>query len=82
MATDFDCWHEGHDAVTVEAVIEVMNKNVAAAKQIIQKLAKNLPDASKSPASTALAGAIMTDLSTLTSAAAEKLQPVMGAYLP
>ena len=82
MATDFDCWHEGHDAVTVEAVIAVMQKNVTAAKEIIKNLADNLPDASKSPASKALAGAVMTDLSTLTPQAREKLQPVLGAYLP
>ena len=34
MATDYDCWHEGHDAVTVEAVVAVMRQNVAKAKEI------------------------------------------------
>ena len=82
MATDFDCWHQGHDAVTVEAVIEVMNKNVQAAKEIIKKLAADLPDATKSPASSALAGAVMTDTSALSSQVREKLQPLMGKYLP
>src|SRR3989449_4830804 len=28
LVTDYDCWHPGHDAVTVEAVIEYLNKNV------------------------------------------------------
>jgi len=39
MATDYDCWHEGHDAVTVHAVIAVMQGNVAKAKEIIVELA-------------------------------------------
>jgi len=36
MATDYDCWHEGHDDVTVEAVIEVMHKNVGNARGLIK----------------------------------------------
>ena len=80
MATDFDCWHEGHDAVSVEAVIAVMNKNVATAKQVIAELARNLPDPTKSPASSALASAVMTDPSTMSDEAKRKLQPLIGKY--
>ncbi|MEC7983729.1 MAG: S-methyl-5'-thioadenosine phosphorylase, partial [Myxococcota bacterium] len=29
MSTDYDCWHEGHDDVTVEQVIAVVKANVA-----------------------------------------------------
>src|SRR5205807_5978754 len=28
LVTDYDCWHPAHDAVTVETVIEYLNKNV------------------------------------------------------
>ena len=35
MATDFDCWHESHEDVTVEAIIAVMNKNVGNARDLI-----------------------------------------------
>ena len=38
LATDYDCWHPGHDAVTVETVIEYLNKNVRNA-QLIMKAA-------------------------------------------
>jgi 5'-methylthioadenosine phosphorylase len=36
LATDFDCWHPGHDAVTVAQVIETMQRNVATAREVIR----------------------------------------------
>ena len=42
LVTDYDCWHEGHDAVTVEAVIEYLNKNVRNAQLIMRAAVKRL----------------------------------------
>jgi len=36
MVTDYDCWHQDHDHVTVDAVIKVMHANAAAARKIVQ----------------------------------------------
>jgi 5'-methylthioadenosine phosphorylase len=36
MSTDYDCWHQGHDAVTVDQVIAVMSANVELGKRIIR----------------------------------------------
>jgi 5'-methylthioadenosine phosphorylase len=60
LATDYDCWHESEEDVTVEAVIAVMQKNVANARRAIAELAKTLPDPTKSRAHGVLKGAIMT----------------------
>ena len=81
MATDYDCWHDAHDAVTVEAIIEVMHRNVAKAKEIIAEVATTLPDPSGRPATSALAGAIITNPNSISAAAREKLRPLIGAYL-
>jgi 5'-methylthioadenosine phosphorylase len=35
MVTDYDCWHPGHDDVTVELVIKVLNENAAKARSLI-----------------------------------------------
>ncbi len=35
MVTDYDCWREGHDAVTVDAVIQVMQANAYAARRLV-----------------------------------------------
>ena len=38
MATDYDCWHEGHDAVTVEQVVQVLQSNSARARALVRAL--------------------------------------------
>ncbi len=38
LATDYDCWYEGHDSVTVEAVIEVMKGNAVKARKTLLAL--------------------------------------------
>jgi 5'-methylthioadenosine phosphorylase len=60
LATDYDCWHESEEDVTVEAVVAVMKKNVSLARRAITTLARSLPDPQKSRAHGALKGAIMT----------------------
>jgi len=60
LATDYDCWHTSEDAVTVEAVLEVLRRNSSLAKRIVSELTKDLPDPSRCPASRALEGAIIT----------------------
>jgi 5'-methylthioadenosine phosphorylase len=36
MVTDYDCWHEDHDHVTVEAVVKVMHANAAHARAVVR----------------------------------------------
>ena len=81
MATDYDCWHEGHDAVTVSAVIAVMQGNVTKAKEIIVELAETVPDPTGRPAASALAGAIITNPDSISAAARDKLRPLIGKYI-
>ena len=42
MVTDFDCWHPGHDAVTVDAVIKVLLGNAATARTLVAGLAHTI----------------------------------------
>ena len=37
MVTDYDCWHEDHDHVTVDAVVRVMTQNAAGARALIRQ---------------------------------------------
>jgi 5'-methylthioadenosine phosphorylase len=43
MVTDFDCWHPGHDAVTVADIIKVLMQNAERAKALVAQLAKDFP---------------------------------------
>jgi 5'-methylthioadenosine phosphorylase len=38
MVTDYDCWHEDHDDVTVEAVIKVLIDNAERARELIRQV--------------------------------------------
>jgi 5'-methylthioadenosine phosphorylase len=61
MVTDYDCWHQDHDAVTVEMVIENLRTNASLAQEIIAKAAQRI--AAQRPASGAhhaLRHALMT----------------------
>src|SRR5579863_1153529 len=57
LATDYDCWHEVEDEVSVAAVLAVLKKNAAVARRTIAELADALPDPKSSRAFGALASA-------------------------
>jgi 5'-methylthioadenosine phosphorylase len=73
FATDYDCWHESEEAVSVEAVLAVLRKNADLAKTAIAKLATMLPDPSSSPASHALDNAVLTREEAMSPRAQERL---------
>lgn len=81
LATDYDCWHESEEDVSVEAVLAVVHKNVALARRTVVELARALPDASKSRATGALRGAIMTAKDAVSPAARERLGWLVDKYL-
>src|SRR6516165_1432728 len=38
MVTDYDCWHPGHDAVTVDTIVAVLLANAEKAKALIKRV--------------------------------------------
>ncbi len=61
MATDYDCWFEGHDSVTVDMVISNLRANAALATQIVRVTAERVAALRPtSPAHGALRDALMT----------------------
>jgi 5'-methylthioadenosine phosphorylase len=78
LATDYDCWHATEEDVTVEAVLAVLNQNVAGAQRTIVELARSLPDAAASPASRALATAIVSAPDSVPPAARDRLAWLLG----
>jgi 5'-methylthioadenosine phosphorylase len=81
LPTDYDCWHVTEAPVTVEAILSVMKRNVALAKEIIRKAVTLLPDPAKSPASKALEGAILTSGAAVPAAVRRRLAPLCARYL-
>ena len=82
MVTDYDCWYEGHDDVTVEQVIAVMHQNSDNAQKVVAAAVRLMPqDLSSSPAQSAAKFAIMTDRGSIPEATKQKLQVLFGKYL-
>src|ERR1051326_1649637 len=81
LVTDYDCWHPGHEAVTVETVIEYLNQNVRNAQMIIRAAVKALADQPRNcKCGSALKNAIFTAPSLWPEATAKKLDAIIGKY--
>jgi 5'-methylthioadenosine phosphorylase len=81
MVTDYDCWHEDHDAVTVSDIIANLMKNAENAAKVVAEAVARLPDARSCKCGSALAHAIITDRKAITAAARKKLDLLIGKYL-
>lgn len=80
FSTDYDCWHESEEDVTVEAVLAVLARNVEAGREIVRRVAPRLPDPAGCPATRALAGAIMTSPELITPQARQKLGVLLAKH--
>ena len=84
LATDYDCWHEVHDDVSVEAVIEIIQQNVVTAKEIIKTAANTIVlqrQQRTCACAEALKFAIMTEKSLIPLETLQALEPIIGKYM-
>jgi len=81
LATDYDCWHQGHDDVTVEAVLEIIRQNVSMARDIIKRAAAALSSKPECGCGESLKYAIMTDRDLIPEQVRKDLEPILGKYL-
>lgn len=84
LATDYDCWHEGHDDVSVEAVIAIIQQNVNAARQIIKEAVLEIAagwQTTDCGCGEALKYAIMTTKELIPEQTRKDLEPLLGKYL-
>jgi 5'-methylthioadenosine phosphorylase len=81
LVTDYDCWHPGHDAVSVETVVEYLNKNVRNAQIILRETTKRLKTADRNcKCGSALQHAIFTAPNLWPEATTKKLEPIIKKY--
>jgi 5'-methylthioadenosine phosphorylase len=81
LATDYDCWHHSEEAVTVEAVLEVMKHNIETSKALISEAVKMLPAGRNCCCGDALRNTIMTPEKLMPSKTKKDLAPIIGKYL-
>jgi 5'-methylthioadenosine phosphorylase len=81
MVTDYDCWHEEHDAVTVEQIIENLTKNAANACKLVAHLVARLPKERTCKCGSALKHALITDRAAIPHSVKKELRLLLGKYL-
>jgi 5'-methylthioadenosine phosphorylase len=81
LVTDYDCWHESEEAVSVEQVIGYLRKNAATACEILrQSIAPLSKRDRKCPCATALKYALMTDPTKVPAKTRDSLGLLVGKY--
>ncbi len=83
-ATDYDCWHESEESVTVEMVMGNLGANIANAQRILHSVAHTIP-ADRTGATcgcaSALATSIITDRAAIPVEVKEKYRLLIGKYV-
>ncbi len=81
MITDYDCWNEDHDHVTVEMVIANLTKNATTAQAVVARTIAQIPAAPTWPCHDALRNAIMTDRKFWPAKTKRQLAPLLAKYI-
>lgn len=80
MVTDYDCWHEQHDAVTVDQIIQNLTKNAENACELVRHAVRNMPSERTCKCGSALKHAIITNAACIPADARERLELLIGKY--
>ena len=81
MATDYDCWHEDNENVSVELVIQNLHENAAVAEEIIKAMSKRISKLRpKSFSHTALKSGLITNKNNVPFEARKKLNLFTSPY--
>ncbi len=81
MVTDYDCWHEEEEPVTVEMLIGYLNQNSGNAKRLIRQTIATLPAEVDCPCQRALANAIITSREAIPEETRRRLDLIIGKYV-
>ena len=79
--TDYDCWHEEHEAVTVDIILETLRKNDDTTRRIIKLAAGRIPEIRDCDCASALKTAIVTDPALIPAEQKQKLDLLIGKYI-
>jgi 5'-methylthioadenosine phosphorylase len=79
--TDYDVWHENESPVTVDMVIQTLNKNTQKAQEAIRNLVRGLKPERPCECGQALSTALITDPKVIPAETRKKLNLLVGKYL-
>lgn len=81
LVTDYDCWHEDHDKVTIDMVLANLMQNSSMAQKVIADAVSRLPVSRECECVDALASAIITRPEAIPSQVRRQLAPIISKYV-
>jgi 5'-methylthioadenosine phosphorylase len=81
LVTDYDCWHESHESVTVEMIISNLQQNSKNAQMVLIRSIRDLPESRTCNCDQALRHALITDRARIPESTRQKLDLIIGKYL-
>jgi 5'-methylthioadenosine phosphorylase len=81
LVTDYDCWHETEEAVSVDAVVKVLLQNISNVKKVLGHIFNGISKLGDCPAHHALENAIMTKPEFISEDKKEAFRLLMGKYI-
>ena len=81
FVTDYDCWREDSEPVSVEAVVRVLKDNAGAARLAMREAIRLLSPERSCACRGAMRYAVLTDPRSIPEATKARLKPIVGRYL-
>jgi len=81
LATDYDCWHDEEESVSVDAVLEILRKNVEKAKSVIDTYVRGPREPLCSMSSTAVRTSMLTPPERIPEHRRRTLEPILAPIL-
>lgn len=83
MITDYDCWHASSDVetVTIEMIIENLNKNSQVGKEMLVNTIANIPEERTCKCAEALKNSIVTRKEAIPADVLERLKPIIEGFI-
>jgi len=81
LVTDYDCWREASEDVSVEAILAILGENAAAARRALAAAVARVDPARSCGCRDAMRFGIITDREAIPEAAKRRLRPIAGRYL-
>ena len=81
FVTDYDCWREATEIVTIEMVIDNLQRNIDMSKRILKRVVTEIPEKRECQCATALKYAIVTAPEIIPISVKEKLHLLIGKYV-
>ncbi len=81
LVTDYDCWREATEDVSVETIVGILGENAAAARHTLSEAVASIDRSRRCGCRDAMQHGIITDRSSISAEARARLQPIVGRYL-